>query len=219
MIPQAGAEFVKDMEAVLEVYERPYDGANPVINLDESPQQLIGETRTGFTDAQGIEYQDYEYERKGVADIYMIAEPKAGFREVLIKENHTAQTYGEVIRHIAEDLYPDAPKITLVEDNLSAHKLSVLYEQLDPERARNIIRRIEVVRTPKHGSWLNIAELELSILKRQGLKNRVDSKEELQTQVQAWYQVRNQKISAVNWTFTNKDARVKLKRLYPSFQE
>jgi len=215
IIPEASAEFVCQMEAVLEVYERAYDPDHPVVNLDESPRQLIAQTRLGFTDVHGVEQVDYEYERKGVADVYMIVEPKGGRREVLVKDNHNRWSYAQVIQHIAERMYPNAPKITLVEDNLSAHQLSALYDLLPPEQARNIIRRIELVRTPKHGSWLNIAELELSVLTRQGLNHRIESKEELQRQAQEWYEVRNDKHAKVDWLFTSKDARIKLKNLYP----
>lgn len=212
------ADFVCQMEAVLDVYERPYDAKHPVVNLDESPKQLISQVREGFVDSKGVEHVDYEYAREGVADIYMIAEAKAGRREVLVKDNHNRFSYGEAILHMAETMYPEAETITLVEDNLSAHKLSALYEVLPPDRARSIIERLEVVRTPKHGSWLNVAELELSVLKRQGLQARVASKEALQEQVESWYGQRNAKVSKVDWQFTTGDARIKLKRLYPKIQ-
>lgn len=203
------------MEQVLDVYERAYDSSHPVINLDESPKQLIEELRTSFTDKNGIIHQDYEYKRNGVVDIYMLAEPKSGWREVLVKDNHNRLTYAEVIRYLAEDVYPNADKITLVEDNLSAHKLSALYEILPPNKARAIVERIEVVRTPKHGSWLNIAEIELSALSRQAIKGRVPSVDELKERTKQWYKDRNGKLSRVNWQFTTKDARIKLNKLYP----
>lgn len=218
MIPEAGPDFVCQMEAVLDVYERPYDPDYPVVNLDESPKQLISEVRAGFVDSQGVEHFDYEYAREGVVDLYMIAEAKAGRREVLVKENHNRLSYAEALIHIADVMYPMAKQITLVEDNLSAHKLSALYELLPAARAREIIKRFEVVRTPKHGSWLNIAELELSVLSRQGLSARVATKEALEDQVQAWYEQRNSKDSVVDWQFTTQDARIKLKRLYPKIQ-
>jgi hypothetical protein len=204
------------MEAVLDVYERPYDANYPVVNLDESPKQLISQVYKTFTDSKGQSYQDYEYQRQGVVDMYMIVEALAGRREVLIEEDHSSQTYAKVIAHMVEDMYPHAQKITLVEDNLSAHKLSALYEVYAPERARRIIQKLELVRTPKHGSWLNIAECELSVLTRQGLKQRVANKETLEQQVNDWYRQRNHKQKKVNWQFTTKDARVKLKRLYPA---
>jgi len=205
------------MESVLSVYERPYSAEYPVVNLDESPKQLISETRNRFMDSAGIWYEDFEYKREGVVDIYMINEALAGRREVLIEEDHKAVTYAKVIAYIAEQMYPDAIKITLVEDNLTAHKLSALYELYAPERAKAIAERFEIVRTPKHGSWLNIAECELSVLTRQGLKKRIGSKEQLQKEVKAWYERRNEQQKKVNWRFRNSDARIKLKHLYPSF--
>jgi len=203
------------MEQVLDVYQRAYDPKHPVVNLDESPKQLIEETRKSFTDKNGIIHQDYEYKRNGVSDIYMLTEPKAGWREVLVKDNHNRFTYAEVVRHLAEDIYPQANKITLVEDNLSAHKLSALYEILPPNKARAIVERIEVVRTPKHGSWLNIAEIELSTLSRQATKGRIPTTNELKQKTQQWCKERNEKSTKVNWQFTTQDARIKLKKLYP----
>lgn len=150
--------------------------------------------------------------------MYMIVEVLAGQREVLIKEDHSSQSYAKVIAHIVEEMYPQTKKITLVEDNLSAHKLSALYEVYPPERARRIIEKLELVRPPKHGSWLNIAECELSVLTRQGLQQRVADKETLQQQVNNWYQQRNENQRKVNWQFKTKDARVKLKQLYPAVE-
>jgi len=204
------------MEAVLDVYERPYEPEHPVVNLDESPKQLISQVKKTFWDSKGVAYQDYEYKREGVADMYMIVEPLAGRREVLVKEDHKRGTYAQVVAHIVEDMYPDVKKITLVEDNLSAHKLAALYELYQPERARSIVEKLEVVRTPKHGSWLNMAECELSVLTRQGLGKRVPDRQALEEQVKSWYSQRNSKQAKVNWQFTSKDARVKLKSLYPS---
>lgn len=215
VIPEISAAFVYKMEQVLAVYERAYDTTHPVVCLDESPKQLISEVRGTFTDEQGIQYVDYEYGREGVATMYMIVEPLGGRRTVRIEENHNRFTYAQVVAYIAEQMYPEAEKITLVEDNLSAHKLSALYEVFTAERAQNIIERLEVVRTPVHGSWLNIAECELSILSRQGLSKRIADKQSLIQQVQAWYEKRNDKQIKVNWQFTTKDARIKLKRLYP----
>lgn len=207
------------MEQVLAVYERPYDADHPVVNLDESPRQLISEVRSGFMDQQGVRYEDYEYRREGVADIYMIVEALAGRRQVHIEPNHNSKTYAKIVAHIAEQMYPQARKITLVEDNLSAHKLSTLYDLFEAERARAIIQRLEVVRTPKHGSWLNIAECELSVLLQHGLKKYTPDIETLRRQATAWYEQRNLKNTKVNWQFTTKNARIKLKRLYPAFEE
>lgn len=204
------------MEEVLEVYEREYDENHPVICLDESPQQLISEVRKGFEDSKGVAYQDFEYRREGVVDLYMTCEPLAGKREIFVRPSHDRLNYAEIIRHLAQVSYPQAQKITIVEDNLSAHKPSALYEIMSPEEARSILRRIEFVRTPKHGSWLNMAEIELSLLRRLGLAKRVASQPELEKQIAQYQTQRNTKEKKVNWQFTSKDARIKLKRLYPS---
>lgn len=206
------------MEQVLDVYERPYDPMYPVVNLDESPKQLISETRKKFMDSKGVIYEDYEYKREGVADMYMIVEALGGRREVHIEDNHSGLTYAKIIAYIVEEMYKDAIKVTLIEDNLSAHKLACLYELYEPQRARNIIKKLEIIRTPKHGSWLNIAESELSVLIRQGIKKRTPNKQALEKDVKAWYERRNKKQSKVNWQFRTKDARIKLRNLYPSFQ-
>jgi transposase len=216
VIPKADAAFVCQMEQVLDEYAKPYEQDYPVVCVDESPYQMVSESRQSFTDSKGVVHTDYEYQREGVVDLYMIVEPLDGYREVLVEDNHKSHTYAKVLAHLAEQIYPTAKRITLIEDNASAHKLAALYEVFSPERARNIIERLHVVRTPAHGSWLNIAECELSVLKRQGIAHRVATKEELQKQVQAWYQQRNEKESKVDWQFTTKQARIKLKRLYPS---
>lgn len=214
--PGSRCYFVCAMEDVLKVYERPYDEKNPVICFDESPRQLIGEKRRPYTDGRGVEHIDYEYIRNGTVDLFMICEPLGDRREVLVKDRHTRMEWAETVRYIAEDMYPNAEKLTLVQDNLSAHKRSALYELLEPERARKILSRTEFVFTPKHGSWLNIAEIELSVLTRQGLKQRIGSKEELERQTAEWYKERNRNMKGVDWQFRTKDARIKLKRLYPS---
>ena len=206
------------MEAVLDVYERPYNAEHPVVGLDESPQQLISEVRAGFTDSKGVIHQDFEYKREGVADLYMVCEPLMGKREIFVKDNHNRLNWAEVIRVIAEQKYPEAKKITIVQDNLAAHKPSALYEIMPAERARAILRRLEFVQTPKHGSWLNVAEIELGVLKRVGLAQRVGSREELGKQIEAYQTARNAKEVKIEWHFTTVDARVKLKRLYPSIQ-
>jgi hypothetical protein len=206
------------MEEVLDVYARRYNPNNPVVCFDESPKQLISECRTPFIDSKGIKYTDYEYKREGTVDLYMIAEPLGGRREVVVKDKHTRLDWAAVIAYIAEQMYPSAEKITLVQDNLSAHKKSALYEIFTPERARVIIERIEFVNTPKHGSWLNIAECELSVLTRQALNGRTSSKDEMIKKVANWYEARNKNISKVDWQFTTKNARVKLKRLYPTLK-
>lgn len=204
------------MEAVLDVYERPYDPRYPVVNLDESPKQLIGEVHRSFIDHQGVLVQDYEYSRQGTVDLYMIVEALGGRREVRVEDNHKSETYARVVAYIVEEMYPQAERITLIEDNLSAHKLAALYDLYVPARARAIIEKLEVVRTPKHGSWLNIAECELSVLTRQGLKSRTPDRQSLEAAVKAWYHERNAKQKTVDWQFRTTDARIKLKRLYPS---
>jgi transposase len=203
------------MEAVLDVYERQYSEQNPVVAIDESPMQLISETRTGFVDEQGVEHFDYEYKREGVVDLYVACEPLQGKREIFVKENHNRLNWAEVVRTVAEEMYPEAERITIICDNLAAHKPSALYEILPPERARAILSRIEFVYTPKHGSWLNVAENELSVLKRVGIARRVASREELKKQIAAYQKRRNEREVKINWQFTSKNARVKLKRLYP----
>ena len=215
VIPEVGPEFVCAMEEVLDVYAQPYDPLHPKVCLDESPRQLIGERRTPFTDKHGIVHEDYEYTREGTADIFMVVEPLGGRREVFIRDQHTRLEWAEVVAYIVEEMYPEAEDITLIQDNLSAHKKSALYELFPPERARAILEKLHLVFTPKHGSWLNIAEIELSVLTRQGLTSRVESKEELIRQCTEWYETRNEKGSTVDWQFTTKDARIKLKRLYP----
>jgi hypothetical protein len=218
IIPEAGADFVCAMEDVLKVYERPYNENNPVICFDESPRQLIGEKREPYIDERGVGHIDYEYIRNGTADLFMICEPLGGRREVPVKDRHSRFEWAEVIRYIAEDMYPYAEKLTLVQDNLSAHKRSALYEITEPERARAILNRFEFVFTPKHGSWLNIAEIELSVLTRQGLRQRIGNKEESERQTAEWYKERNRNMKGVDWQFRTKDARIKLKRLYPSIK-
>ena len=218
VIPEAGPDFVRAMEEVLDGYARPYDPDHPVAGLDESPQQLIGECREGFADSTGVEHVDYEYAREGTVDLYMVVEPLAGRREVLVKDQHTRLDWADAIAHVAETMYPTAPRLTIVEDNLSAHKKSALYERFAPERARAILERIEFVHTPKHGSWLNVAECELSVLTRQALQKRIETKEDMIAQTTAWYEARNDSGAHIDWQFTTKDARTKLKRLYPSLK-
>ena len=203
------------MEEVLDVYERPYNESCPVICLDESPHQLISEARESFVDSKGVKHVDYEYRREGVVDIFMIAEPKAGKRFIQVKDSHNSHHWAKVVAFIAEELHPDATCITLVQDNLTAHRKAALYEVFEAERARAILRRIEFVHTPKHGSWLNMAEIELSVLNRVALKQRIGNKQQLQKQIKAYLKEKNKTVTRINWQFTTKDARTKLKKLYP----
>jgi hypothetical protein len=205
------------MEAVLDVYARPYDAARPVVCLDEKRKQLVKQTRMGFTDSHGVRHEDYEYERAGVGVLYMVCEPLGGRREVLVEESQDRLAWARTVTHLAERMYPEAKRITLVQDNLSAHKPSALYEIHPPERARAIVERLEIVNTPKHGSWLNVAEIELSLLSRQGLPRWIPDRDALGSYAAAWARVRTERQRGVDWQFTTADARVKLKRLYPSY--
>lgn len=216
MIPEAGPEFVCAMEAVLDVYARPYDPACPVVCLDEKRKQLVRETRPGFTDSHGLRHEDYEYERAGVGVLYMVCEPLGGRREVLVEPSQDRLAWARTVRHLAETMYPAAERITLVQDNLSAHKPSALYEILSPDRARAILERLEVVHTPTHGSWLNIAEIELSVLSKQALGSRIGDTSELERISTSWSTARTAAQKGVNWQFVTADARIKLARLYPT---
>jgi transposase len=204
------------MEDVLDVYSRPYDKEYPVVCFDESPKQLVSELRKPYIGKDGVKYEDCEYKREGAAELMMITEPLGGKREVLVREDHTGITWALIMAYIVETMYPAAKIVTIVMDNLSAHKIHNLYKVFDPIRARAIRDRLAIVYTPKHGSWLNIAECELSVLSRQALKKRFASKEELEKQVKAWEVQRNDLQKGVDWQFTTKDARIKLKNLYPT---
>jgi transposase len=204
------------MEDVLAVYARPYDEKHPVVNYDESPKQLVSEIRSPYITADGVKYEDCEYQREGAVEIVMIVEALGGKREVLVQEDHTGNTWAKNMAYIAEDLYATADRVTVVEDNLSSHKRHNLYNVFEPARARAILDKIEFVYTPKHGSWLNVAECELSVLSRQALQQRFATKEELVCQVEAWTKQRNQAQKGVDWQFKTADARIKLKKLYPT---
>jgi hypothetical protein len=207
------------MEDVLEVYHRPYDEKRPLVCLDEASKQLVGETRTPLPPGPGQpERFDYEYVRNGTANLFMVSEPLLGWRAVQVTERRTAKDYAEVLRWLAEDVHPDAEVIVLVQDNLNTHTLASLYEAFEPGRARRLAERFEVHYTPKHGSWLNVAEIELSVLARQCLGRRIESAEELRREVGAWEEERNERGVRVKWRFTAADARIKLHRLYPSLE-
>ena len=218
--PQANAEFVCAMEDVLEVYKRPHDPERPVVCVDETSKQLIGETRTPIPAAPGRpERIDYEYERHGTANLFMLFEPLAGWRHVEVTERRTAVDFAAVLRDLSDRYYPQAQKIVLVMDNLNTHKPASLYEAFAPEEARRLAERFELHYTPKHGSWLDMAETELSVLARQCLKRRIDNRDDLKREVAAWEKRRNEAESVVDWRFTTANARIKLKRLYPSIQD
>jgi transposase len=205
------------MEDVLEVYHRPYDPRRPLICLDEVPVQLVGETRVPLPAAPGRPARyDYEYVRHGTANLFMVFEPLLGWRAAQVTERRTAKDFAEVLRWLAEDVHPDAKRLVLVADNLNTHGPGCLYEAFGPARARRIAERLEWHYTPRHGSWLNMAEIELAALAKQCLGRRIGSREELERAVAAWEEERNERQVGVNWQFTTAKARIKLHRLYPS---
>jgi hypothetical protein len=217
--PKQDAEFVCRMEEVLDVYERPYDPARPVVCVDESSKQLIRETRTPVPAAPGQPARaDYEYARNGTANLFMVFEPLLGWRAVSVTDRRTAADFAELLRHLADDVYADAERVTLVLDNLNTHKPSVLYQAFPPAEARRLARRFEFVYTPKHGSWLNLAELEFGVLQRQCLDRRIGGRDELEREVAAWQDDRNERMVEVCWQFRTADARVKLQHLYPEIR-
>ncbi len=207
------------MEDVLEVYHRPYDEKRPVVCLDEASKQLVGEAVQPLPAEPGQpERFDYEYVRNGTANLFMISEPLLGCRSVQVTGRRTAKDLAEVLRWLVEELYAEAEKVVLVMDNLNTHKLASLYEAFPPEEARRIAERLEIHHTPKHGSWLNMAEIELSVLARQCLDRRIESITQLQQEVQEWENERNEEQVGIRWQFTTQDARIKLHRLYPVIQ-
>lgn len=207
------------MEQVLDVYKKPYNEEFPVVCMDESPKQLIGETRLPISMEPGKEKKvDFEYERKGVCNIFMANEPLKGTRHVEIKERKTKKDWAYFIRNLADINYKGARKIRLVMDNLNTHSPSALYEVFNPEEAKRIWDRFEFIYTPKHGSWLNMAEIELNVLNGQCLNRRIDNIETVKEEVGAWCEHRNNMKAKINWQFTTKDARIKLKTLYPKLE-
>ena len=217
--PQSNADFAAAMEQVLDIYRRPYDPAFPVVCMDETPRQLIGETRLPISAAPGQPArEDYEYRRCGTCNVFMANEPLAGTRMTRVTERRTKTDWAHFLADIAER-YADATRITLVMDNLSTHRPGALYETFPAVQAKALWDRFEFVYTPKHGSWLNVAEVELGVMIRQCLNRRIDSIEVLRTEVAAWQAQRDRLKAKVNWQFTTDDARVRLKRLYPTFDE
>lgn len=215
--PKQNAAFVAAMEDVLEVYHLPYDPEFPVVCMDESCKQLVGEIRTPIPCKPGNPMRiDDEYIRKGVAQVFMEVEPLAGKRHVAITEQRTRKDWAHQIKEMLDVRYSKAIKIRLVMDNLNTHNIASLYEAFPPTEARRLAERLEIHFTPKHGSWLNIAEIELSALKSQCLDRRMPDITTVQAEVETWENHRNNSPKPVNWQFTTKDARIKLKKLYPN---
>jgi hypothetical protein len=207
------------MEDVLEVYKRNFDPNCPVINMDEQPTQLIKETRHKIAATPGnSERIDYEYERNGTAVNFMFTEPLSGWRKVNVRERRTAVDWAHEIKELLEIDYPDATKVVLVCDNLNTHKPASLYKAFEPAVARSLLERLEIHYTPKHGSWLNIAEIELSVLTKQCLDRRIPDIKTLRSETTQWARERNAGQKSVDWRFNTDHARIKLKRLYPKIE-
>lgn len=207
------------MEDVLEVYHRPYDPSRPVVCFDEASKQLVKETRTPIAAAPGrVAITAYEYERNGTANLFMMFEPLGGRRHVEVTERRTTVDYAQAIKYLVDVRYPTADKIVLVQDNLNTHKPASLYDAFAPDEARRLIEKLEVHDTPKHGSWLNMAETELGILSRQCLDRRLPDRPTLTSEVAVWERTRNEAKCRTAWQFKTADARVKLKRLCPVIQ-
>jgi hypothetical protein len=213
-IVEASAEYVANMEDILDVYQRPYDLHKPVICIDETNKQMIKETRIPCAPGQP-EKVDSVYERNGVADVFMIFEPLAGRRETIVSKTRNAVDFANVLKFTADEMYSTADKIILVTDNLNTHAPASLYKAFTPEEAHRLINRFEWHYTPKHGSWLDMAEIEIGVMCRQALAKPLPDMESFKRQVDTWTLQRNEECSKVNWQFTTKDARIKLKRLYP----
>jgi hypothetical protein len=217
--PEQNAAFVANMEDVLDMYQQPHDPRRPVVAMDEQPVQLVAETRVPLPPEPGqpLRY-DYEYERAGTTNNFLFIAPLLGWRKVNVRDTKTRLDWAHEVRELLEVDFPDVDCVRLVCDNLNTHNAASLYEAFEPEVARRLVRRLEFHYTPKHGSWLNVAESELSIMTRQCLGRRIPNSEFLREQVTHWYGDRNSHHKHVNWQFTTQDARVRLKRLYPQFQ-
>jgi hypothetical protein len=214
--PEQNAAFVANMEDILDLYSQPYDEDFPVICMDEKPYQLLGEVREPIPMKESIpERVDNEYKRNGTSSIFMFTEPLGGWRYVHARERRTKVDWALEIKELLTSHYPNAVKIRLVMDNLNTHTISSLYQAFSPNEARELAKRLEIHFTPKHGSWLNIAEIELSVLTRQCLDKRIDCLNVLNDNLAVWQQNRNAALKCVDWQFSTDDARIKLKRLYP----
>ena len=220
MIPsEHNAQFVWRMEEILDLYEEPYDPKRPVVCFDERPCQLLADVRDPLPMEPGghpNKRVDSEYERKGTCHVLMAFEPLKGWREVTVSKHRRKQEFALVMRKLAEEVYPNADRIRLVCDNLNTHSPAAFYELFPAEQARRLSKKIEFVYTPKHGSWLNMVEIELSVLVRQCLKRRLADMETLEREAGAWCEERNRLGTSVEWRFSTEDARIKLRKLYPS---
>jgi hypothetical protein len=215
-IPEVSGEFVAAMEDVLALYAMPYDPRYPTVCLDEKPVVLHADVRPPLPAAPGlVECRDYEYERHGTANLFVLAEPLAGWRHISVTEHRTKHDYAEVLRYLVDERYPDAECIYVVQDNLNTHTAGALYETFPPKQARHILASLEFHHTPKHGSWLNQAEIEISIFERGCLSRPVPDVQTLEQRVAALEAERNERHATIDWQFTTKQARVKLKKLYP----
>ena len=216
--PKANADFVYRMEDVLDLYTKSYDPKRPVICLDEANRQLISEVRTPIPiqPGQPAKY-DYQYHREGVCNLFLFFEPLTSWREVKVRTYRTKKDWVQCIQEVLKERFGEVEVVRLVQDNLNTHNPSAFYEVLDPTEAKQILDRLEFHFTPKHASWLNMAEVELSVLSSQCLKKRIPTMQHMQQEVTAWASYRNKQCKTVDWHFTTADARIKLKRLYPSY--
>ncbi len=205
------------MEDVLDVYHRPYDPLRPQVCLDETSKQLISETRPSIPPRPGqVRRVDAEYRRNGTASVFMMTVPLEGKRHVRVRAHRKREDFAEVVRELCDELYPEAEKIVLVMDNLNIHGIASLYQAFEPKEARRLAEKLEIHYTPKHGSWLNMAEIELSILTRQCMKDYFETREQLASAIAEWERPRNEQRTGIDWRFTTADARIKLRKLYPT---
>jgi hypothetical protein len=204
------------MEDVLDVYHRPFDPLRPLVCLDELSKQLVSETRPSIPMKPGqVKRVDPEYRRNGTASVFMMTAPLEGKRHVRVREHRKREDFADVIRELCDELYPQAEKIVLVMDQLNTHNIASLYQAFPPTEAKRLADKLEIHHTPKHGSWLNMAEIELSVLSRQCLDDYFEHQDQLAEQIEEWERLRNEKNVGINWRFATADARIKLKRLYP----
>jgi hypothetical protein len=214
--PEQDGDFVAAMEDVLDVYERPFDPKRPVVCMDEQPRQLIGEELVPIEATPGhVLRYDNQYKRNGTVCNFMFFQPLGNWRRVSVREHRTQKDWAEEMAHLLDVDFPDAQVVVLVMDNLNVHKIGSLYERFPAEQARAYVRRLDIHHTPKHGSWLDMAEIEFSVLSDQGLDRRMGDIETFRSEVKAWQDARNASSKGADWQFTTKDARIKLKRLYP----